>query len=213
MIIRKQFKYEAAHIVREAWSQRCSQNIHGHSYLLELLLEGSNLDKGQMILDFGLVKERANDFIDSFDHSFVLWNRDCDKHITKFSVENFDRVIVTPFSSSAEIQSAMFGVVISNILESYKRTTDLDPKHLTDFSVRKAIVHETRTGYAEFDMKKDQNMIELVNKPIRIFSKDQADLVLKEKDYIWISEGIVSEWKSKAEELLNHNNKGLDFTL
>ncbi len=39
MLIRKLFKFENAHIVRDCTTQRCSENIHGHSYKIEVLLE------------------------------------------------------------------------------------------------------------------------------------------------------------------------------
>lgn len=189
MHIRKQFKYEQAHIVREAWSERCSKNIHGHSYLLEIILEGTDLDAGHMALDFGLVKLWGNDFFDSFDHSFMLWNRPCDAHITKFSIENFERVIVTPFSSSAEIQATMFGVVFNSILESWKAKENQYSQHIPkNVRLKKAIVHETKTGYAEFDIDHDKHLIPTVNFPIRIFGKDEADKVLSEPNYIRISE-------------------------
>ncbi len=56
MIIRKLFKFENAHIVRECSTLRCSRNLHGHSYKVEVLLESNYLDNGQMVYDFGLTK-------------------------------------------------------------------------------------------------------------------------------------------------------------
>jgi 6-pyruvoyltetrahydropterin/6-carboxytetrahydropterin synthase len=57
MDIRKEFKYEMAHIVRKARTERCSKNIHGHSYVAELVFEGDIADKAEMLLDFGIIKK------------------------------------------------------------------------------------------------------------------------------------------------------------
>lgn len=46
MIIRKQFKFEGAHIVRNCTSQRCRENIHGHSYIVEVFITSDKLDHG-----------------------------------------------------------------------------------------------------------------------------------------------------------------------
>lgn len=56
MLIRKLFKFENAHIVRNCTSDRCKRSIHGHSYKVELLLKANRLDHGQMVYDFGLLK-------------------------------------------------------------------------------------------------------------------------------------------------------------
>ena len=56
MIIRKLFKFEGAHIVRDCSSDRCKKSIHGHSYLAEVKFKASHLDNAGMVLDFGLMK-------------------------------------------------------------------------------------------------------------------------------------------------------------
>ena len=76
MIIRKLFKFENAHIVRGCSTQRCSQNVHGHSYKVEVLLESNYLDNGQMIYDFGLMKQSIKELLEAFDHSITLWSGD-----------------------------------------------------------------------------------------------------------------------------------------
>ena len=73
MRIRKLFKFENAHIVRNCSSDRCKYSIHGHSYQIELILEAHRLDHGQMVYDFGLLKSSIKDIIDSFDHAICFW--------------------------------------------------------------------------------------------------------------------------------------------
>ena len=57
MIIRKKFKFEGAHIVRNCSTKRCKTSIHGHSYKVEVFFTSNKLDNGFMILDFGLTKK------------------------------------------------------------------------------------------------------------------------------------------------------------
>ena len=102
MRIRKLFKFENAHIVRNCSSERCKHSIHGHSYQIELILEAKRLDHGQMVYDFGLLKSSIKDIIDSFDHAICFWNKDDSEYIAackKFSA----RWISLPVSPSAQM--------------------------------------------------------------------------------------------------------------
>ena len=81
MLIRKLFRFENAHIVRNCSSQRCSRSIHGHSYQIEIILEAHALDNGQMVYDFGLLKGHIKDLIDSFDHAIAFWDKDDAEYI------------------------------------------------------------------------------------------------------------------------------------
>lgn len=151
MEIRKEFKYEMGHIVRNAWSRRCSMNAHGHSYRVEFLFEGNSPDNGQMITDFGFIKELLHPFVDSFDHAFWLWDRPEDKHIVKFFNENFERVITTPVSTTAEMQSKLFftfsNLIINYLIDHKMFKNGEAPEDIAASGVR---VHETTTGYAEY---------------------------------------------------------------
>ena len=81
MLIRKLFKFENAHIVRNCTSDRCKRSIHGHSYKVELLLKASKLDHGQMVYDFGLLKGVIKELFDSFDHAICYWQKDDPEYI------------------------------------------------------------------------------------------------------------------------------------
>jgi len=143
MIIRKLFKFENAHIVRDCSTLRCSQNIHGHSYKVEVLLESNYLDNGQMVYDFGLTKLYIKEFIDSFDHSITLWSKDNKEYINDMK-KHSKRWIILPVSPSAEQFSRVFFVVIDKILNL--STMNNSEKEVKLHSI---IVHETDTGYAQ----------------------------------------------------------------
>jgi 6-pyruvoyltetrahydropterin/6-carboxytetrahydropterin synthase len=143
MIIRKLFKFENAHIVRNCTTQRCSQNIHGHSYKVEVLLESNYLDNGQMVYDFGLTKLYIKELIDSFDHSITIWNQDSKNYIESMK-RHSSRWIELPVSPSAE----QFARVIFLIVERVLLCSDMQNGE-RDVKVHSIIVHETETGYAQ----------------------------------------------------------------
>lgn len=143
MIIRKQYKFEGAHIVRNCSSDRCKRSIHGHSYVVEVFFTADGFDNGMMLLDFGLTKTTIKDFIDSFDHAYSMWDRESDE-FQDFINTNSARVITMPVSPSAEAYSLMMLRCIDAIV---KNTTFANGE--TGVSVSSVRVHETTTGYAE----------------------------------------------------------------
>ena len=143
MRIRKLFKFENAHIVRNCSSERCKYSIHGHSYQIELILQAHRLDHGQMVYDFGLLKSAIKDIIDSFDHAICFWNKDDSDYIDackKFS----NRWVSLPVSPSAEQFSRVIFFWAKQILEQ----THMQNGE-ADVSVYSVIAHETATGYAQ----------------------------------------------------------------
>ena len=143
MLIRKLFKFENAHIVRDCTTQRCSENIHGHSYKIEVLLESNYLDNGQMVYDFGLTKRTIKELIDSFDHAITLWSGD-DANYIKGMKKYSNRWIELPVSPSAE----QFSRVIYLIIERILACTDMQNGE-REVKLHSIIVHETETGYAQ----------------------------------------------------------------
>ncbi|HFD14633.1 MAG TPA: 6-carboxytetrahydropterin synthase [Epsilonproteobacteria bacterium] len=143
MLIRKLFKFENAHIVRDCTTQRCSENIHGHSYKIEVLLESNYLDNGQMVYDFGLTKRYIKELIDSFDHAITLWSRD-DKSYIESMKKHSNRWVELPVSPSAE----QFSRVIYLMVERILACTDMRNGE-REVTLHSIIVHETETGYAQ----------------------------------------------------------------
>jgi len=175
MTIVKKFEIEMAHIVRNAWSSRCAESVHGHTYTIEVVLrrheDAPELhDDGRMIVDFGLVKKYLNPYIDSFDHAVLLWSED-KPEIIEFFKNNFERVIVCPESSSCEMMSAFFFVALTRIMESVEEFADV--------SLQEVIVHETRTGRAHCEAYSE--WIALV---------EDKEVV----ENTWFSPAIIDEW-------------------
>ncbi len=175
MIIRKLFKFENAHIVRDCSTLRCSKNIHGHSYKIEVLLHSNYLDNGQMVYDFGLTKLYIKDIIDSFDHAITLWNKDS-KEYKKDIKKHSQRWIELPVSPSAEQFSRVFFVLIDKVLQLSQFHNN--EKQVQLYSI---IVHETETGYAQC-FKEDA-----YNKNMGLINLDE----------IKFSKQVKKEWKDK----------------
>ena len=143
MLIRKLFKFENAHIVRNCSSDRCKRSIHGHSYKVEVLLQANRLDHGQMVYDFGLMKGIIKDLIDSFDHAITFWDKDDADYVG--ACKNFSaRWIALPVSPSAEQFSRVFFFLVDAVL---KHTNMQNGEG--DVTLHSVIVHETDTGYAQ----------------------------------------------------------------
>ena len=187
MIIRKLFKFEGAHIVRDCSSDRCKKSIHGHSYVVEVKFTASALDNGQMVVDFGLLKGTIKDVVDSFDHAYSLWDRE-KKDFGDFIGTHSDRYIIMPVSPTAEMYSLMFFAVIREIIR--KTQFNNGEYGVKLHSVR---VHETDTGWAE---SFEQDFYDFWNGRYRIAS-------------IQFSDGIKREWKDPLmwDKLLDINNR------
>ncbi len=73
MLLTKKFTFEMAHAL-EGYDGKCA-NMHGHSYHLEVTVEGDvndNTESG-MLLDFHTLKELVQrTIVDHFDHALVL---------------------------------------------------------------------------------------------------------------------------------------------
>ena len=194
MLIRKLFKFENAHIVRNCTSDRCKRSIHGHSYKVELLLKASKLDHGQMVYDFGLLKGVIKDVFDSFDHAICFWQHDDAEYIDackKFSA----RWVSLPVSPSAEQFSRIFFYLAQQILAS-----TITQNGEGDVEVYSVIVHETDTGYA-------QSFVEdIENEQMGVLSLEQ----------IVFSEQVQAEWADstmyeKLQQGIKFQNPSVDL--
>ncbi|MCH7378335.1 MULTISPECIES: 6-carboxytetrahydropterin synthase [Acinetobacter] len=187
MLIRKLFKFENAHIVRNCTSDRCKRSIHGHSYKVELLLKASKLDHGQMVYDFGLLKGVIKELYDSFDHAICFWQKDDLAYID--ACKTFSaRWIALPVSPSAEQFSRIFFYLAQQVLNS---TTTQNGEG--DVEVYSVIVHETDTGYAQSFQE------DIDNEQMGVLNLDQ----------IVFSEQVQAEWSDV--QMYENLKKGIKF--
>jgi 6-pyruvoyltetrahydropterin/6-carboxytetrahydropterin synthase len=187
MLIRKLFKFENAHIVRNCTSDRCRRSIHGHSYQVELILSAHRLDHGQMVYDFGLLKGVIKDLIDSFDHAICFWNKDDSGYIDACKTYSA-RWISLPVSPSAEQFSRVFFFLADQVLQ---QTTTQNGEG--DVQVHSVIVHETATGYAQCFREDIEN----------------AQMGLLSLEQIEFSEQVMQEWADPA--MYDQLKQGISF--
>ncbi|EIM39779.1 MULTISPECIES: 6-pyruvoyl trahydropterin synthase family protein [Acinetobacter] len=187
MLIRKLFKFENAHIVRNCTSDRCKRSIHGHSYKVELLLKASKLDHGQMVYDFGLLKGVIKDFFDSFDHAICFWQDDNPEYIR--ACKNFSaRWVSLPVSPSAEQFSRIFFFLAQQVLAS-----TITQNGEGEVDVYSVIVHETDTGYAQSFLE------DIENEQMGLLNLDQIEF----------SEQVQAEWTDP--DMFNKLKQGIPF--
>ena len=178
MVIRKEFRVESAHIVRNCTSERCSHSIHGHSAVIELFFESDQLDNAQMVMDFGLMKTSIKQFIDSMDHCYLLCDKDRPE-FKEFITKECDRYIVMPFNPSAEMLSLYIFKNVSNILE----LTNLANGE-QNVKLKAVRYHETVTGYAECN------------------EDDLKNIWKPEYDNVRYSEGVRRDWRDELTQAM-----------
>ena len=145
MIIRKRFRVESSHVVRNCTSERCSHSHHGHSAVIDVFFEGRHLDNAQMLMDFGLMKGAIKDWIDSMDHCALICTKDDPEYVEFFKKFN-DRYILIPFNPSAEMLSIFIMHYINRILDNTQFHNGEDRVRCVNVEY-----NETVTGMARCD--------------------------------------------------------------
>lgn len=142
----KLIETETAHIVRNAVSERCRFNIHGHSYKWEICIKGPINPETGMVLDF---KELADikAQIDKFDHATTFWSKE-DPMIINFFKDSFHRVVVMEKNVTAENMARWAHKMTTDWLATNKNPSAMVAPTYTCAYVR---VWETRTGSAWTD--------------------------------------------------------------
>jgi len=183
VIIRKLFKFENAHIVRGCSTIKCRSSVHGHSYKVELLFESNFLDNGQMVYDFGLMKQNMKDLVESFDHAIALWSGDDAEYLHDMK-KHSARWVELPVSPSAEQFSRVIFVMIDKLLWLTSKVNGEK-----EVKLHSVIVHETDTGYAQCFTED-------------AYSKEMGDIDLRE---ISFSKQIIQDFKDTRlwEKVLN----------
>lgn len=157
--ITKTFRFEAGHRV---WKQnltcgRCAEltlgkevpvnkcvNLHGHSYLLEVVIGSNVLSEQEMVLDFYHVKNALKDLIDTIDHSFIIDVKDPMYEELKTVAEKYGALKIFPvdFCPTAEALAKFFYDFLVEKLSQVGL--------LGEVKVVKVVLWETATSKAEY---------------------------------------------------------------
>jgi len=47
------------------------ENLHGHNWKIEVYVQGESLDKGGVLVDFGVIKRHVRELMETLDHKFL----------------------------------------------------------------------------------------------------------------------------------------------
>ncbi|ACV64343.1 6-pyruvoyl tetrahydropterin synthase and hypothetical protein [Desulfofarcimen acetoxidans DSM 771] len=61
--------FDSAHYLRE-YPGKC-KNVHGHTWYIEVVLQGENLDSTGILIDFSELKGLIKNIIEPFDHQLL----------------------------------------------------------------------------------------------------------------------------------------------
>lgn len=93
--------FDSAHMLPS--HPKCSR-LHGHSYQVEVTVDGSIDPHTQMVLDFGVLKALAREVAEKFDHKFIADQKDA--FLTKdgkFGVHVGYRVLYIPDTDVVQV--------------------------------------------------------------------------------------------------------------
>lgn len=136
--IRKLMRFEMSHRLIRSYSIPC-QHLHGHSYVMEIILCSKTLNEDGMVIDFGALKEIAEKIVERLDHAVVLHHKD---ELARVLGDN--NVVTVPYNPTAEEMARDFAITLMS---------DLHTSQIESLSVR---LHETVTGWAEFEISKEE---------------------------------------------------------
>lgn len=134
--IRKLFHVEMAHRLTTSFTKRCQQ-LHGHSYKIEVIFSAEKVNEDGMVMDFGQVKEMAKNMINQLDHATLLHEKDGLANV-------LPDVVITPYNPTAEM---MARDICLGFIDKLIGT------NIIAVCVR---LHETETGWAEFSLTIDE---------------------------------------------------------
>lgn len=123
MKITKEITFDAAHMLSN-YSGKCN-NLHGHTYKLQVTLEGEVDKKTNMLVDFNDLKTILNETVMcNFDHSIIFsapeFREESENELLKWAVKyNEKSIILCKGKSTCENMSPIIRDIISGHLKNH----------------------------------------------------------------------------------------------
>lgn len=143
-------RFEAAHqLEKGCFTEKCSDCIHGHSYLVEIEISCVVLDYNRMVIDFGELKAWKQTVDDYYDHALFLPNSK--KKFYTPLIKNGEllekKVHFWEFNPTAE----WFAEVLYSDLCNWLRAQPNNQSHFErNLCIEQVKVWETANSYAVF---------------------------------------------------------------
>jgi 6-pyruvoyltetrahydropterin/6-carboxytetrahydropterin synthase len=136
MKVSKKFRWEGAH--RLPWHTEGCRNLHGHSYMLWVEVEGPTGEKG-MLMDFKVLKKLLKPLIDAWDHATLIARDDVRLREAIDHLES--KYYILPYDTTAE---NMCRYVTDYLLQ--QGAAELAAHRISSITVR---IWETESCFAE----------------------------------------------------------------
>lgn len=151
--IRKKFTLEAAHQLETAVTEECHKCIHGHSYTVELVVACAALNGDKMVLDFACLKPFIEAMKSRYDHALLLHKSKeaAYRPLIKKGLLDGSKVKFFEEQPTAEVLARVVFDSLVSELELQVREETLQAINLDSVYVEKVRVHETGTGWAEYE--------------------------------------------------------------
>ncbi len=121
--------------------------FHGHNYIADIYVTGEEVDAVGRLVDFSMLKEKFNGWIDEFwDHGFLLHDID-ENGIAAAKMVEPCKYFLMPYNPTAENMARY-------LLE------EVSPELLADQSVRasRVVIWETEDSFAEASLSNPENL-------------------------------------------------------
>jgi 6-pyruvoyltetrahydropterin/6-carboxytetrahydropterin synthase len=89
--------FAAAHCLRHLHG-KC-ESLHGHNWKVEVCVASKRLGKGGIVLDFGILKRKVEEVLDTLDHTYLnehpyfLKREPSSENIARYIYEEIDRAL------------------------------------------------------------------------------------------------------------------------
>ena len=141
LTIMRRVRFCAGHRLR-LHGGRC-ENFHGHNYVADFYVSGSQQDEVGRVVDFSELKKRCKGWLDdNWDHAFLLWDQD-QNGIDAIRMVEPHRLFVMPYNPTAEnMAKYLLEEVCPMILAG------------TGGHATKVVIWETEDSFAEVSIEK-----------------------------------------------------------
>lgn len=113
--------FAAAHRIIKNYQGPCN-SLHGHTYMVSVLLTAAQLNSYDFVVDFSFVKSKLNTWVqDNFDHGILISNDD--QELLQFAKADQQKYFLIPdgYNTSAE-------VIAKTLFQEFTKLLDSEPQ-------------------------------------------------------------------------------------